>query len=295
MSLLLLAFGALLTAAGILLASFGVSIRDHTFDTSIITPGVVAAVGGLLLVGFGLALRVLQRIEHALAVRSMQRAEPVLAVQSEPPELSRPPVQASRPQPAPVAASPGSVENPPEESPEKSPLVARLEATRLVAETAASRSPNPAMPFPTGADIAAAQVDKMQTAKRKNGAAAPRMASRLDVAPRPPLAAERPAAPSFDALWPKTQRPARTATPQPASVPLPITAEPEQVPEPAVEAPETATIAAASEPASVLKSGVVDGMAYTLYSDGSIEAQLPQGTLRFGSIAELRIHIERSA
>ena len=46
---------------------------------------------------------------------------------------------------------------------------------------------------------------------------------------------------------------------------------------------------------SVLKSGVVDGMAYTLYSDGSIEAQLPQGTLRFGSIAELRTHIEHSA
>ena len=49
------------------------------------------------------------------------------------------------------------------------------------------------------------------------------------------------------------------------------------------------------EPVSVLKSGVVEGMAYTLYSDGSIEAQLPQGTLRFGSITELRTHIEQSA
>jgi hypothetical protein len=36
-------------------------------------------------------------------------------------------------------------------------------------------------------------------------------------------------------------------------------------------------------------------MAYTLYSDGSIEAQLPQGTLRFGSISALRSHIENSA
>ncbi len=32
-----------------------------------------------------------------------------------------------------------------------------------------------------------------------------------------------------------------------------------------------------------------------LYSDGSIEAQLPQGTLRFGSISALRSHIENSA
>src|SRR5580704_8190894 len=47
-------------------------------------------------------------------------------------------------------------------------------------------------------------------------------------------------------------------------------------------------------PVSVLKSGVVEGMAYTLYSDGSIEAQLPQGTLRFGSISALRNHIENT-
>ena len=46
---------------------------------------------------------------------------------------------------------------------------------------------------------------------------------------------------------------------------------------------------------AILKSGVVDGMAYTLYADGSIEAQLPQGTVRFGSIAELRAHIENHA
>jgi hypothetical protein len=36
-------------------------------------------------------------------------------------------------------------------------------------------------------------------------------------------------------------------------------------------------------------------MAYTLYSDGSIEAQLPQGMLRFGSISELRAHIEQDS
>ena len=45
--------------------------------------------------------------------------------------------------------------------------------------------------------------------------------------------------------------------------------------------------------ATVLKSGVVDGMAYSLYSDGSIEAQLPEGTMRFGSIDELRLHLDQ--
>ena len=53
------------------------------------------------------------------------------------------------------------------------------------------------------------------------------------------------------------------------------------------------SVAGASAPSvTVLKSGVVEGMAYTLYSDGSIEAQLPQGRLRFGSIDALRDHIE---
>ena len=47
--------------------------------------------------------------------------------------------------------------------------------------------------------------------------------------------------------------------------------------------------------AAILKSGVVDGMAYTLYADGSIEAKLPHGTVRFGSIAELRAHIESNS
>ena len=46
--------------------------------------------------------------------------------------------------------------------------------------------------------------------------------------------------------------------------------------------------------AAILKSGVVDGMGYTLYVDGSIEAELPQGTLRFASINELRSHLEKN-
>ena len=47
-------------------------------------------------------------------------------------------------------------------------------------------------------------------------------------------------------------------------------------------------------PIAILKSGVIDGMAYTLYTDGSIEAELPQGTMRFGSIEELRAHLENT-
>jgi hypothetical protein len=42
---------------------------------------------------------------------------------------------------------------------------------------------------------------------------------------------------------------------------------------------------------AILKSGVISGMAYTLYTDGSIEAELRHGTVRFGSIDELRAYL----
>jgi hypothetical protein len=44
---------------------------------------------------------------------------------------------------------------------------------------------------------------------------------------------------------------------------------------------------------AILKSGVIDGMPYTLYADGSIEAQLPQGTVKFASVDALRAHLEK--
>ena len=66
---------------------------------------------------------------------------------------------------------------------------------------------------------------------------------------------------------------------------------------PAAPAPEAEPEAITSErrTVAILKSGVVDGMAYTLYVDGSIEAELPQGTLRFASINDLREHLEKTS
>ncbi len=40
---------------------------------------------------------------------------------------------------------------------------------------------------------------------------------------------------------------------------------------------------------------MIDGMGYTLYTDGSIEAQLPSGIVRFESIEELRLHLEKNS
>jgi hypothetical protein len=100
--------------------------------------------------------------------------------------------------------------------------------------------------------------------------------------PAPPETAPR----TFDDAWPAAE-PARS-DPYRRSPRTPSTFN---------EAASGATPpAAAAEDASevtVLKSGVVDGMAYSLYSDGSIEAQMPEGMMRFASIGELRAHLDQ--
>ena len=69
----LLVAGLVTTAIGLVLMASGLPIRDGTFDAEILTPGMIAAVGGLLLVGLSLAVRELRRIEQALALRPMPR------------------------------------------------------------------------------------------------------------------------------------------------------------------------------------------------------------------------------
>jgi hypothetical protein len=107
------------------------------------------------------------------------------------------------------------------------------------------------------------------------------------VEPRPTQSIRAPAAQSIPAAaMQPIPAPAAQSIPVPAP---PVRAEPrhELRPEPHPEPrPEP-------RPLSILKSGVIDEMAYTLFTDGSIEAQMPDGTMRFSSIEELRRHLDQ--
>lgn len=46
-----------------------------------------------------------------------------------------------------------------------------------------------------------------------------------------------------------------------------------------------------SAAATVYRSGVIDGMAYSLFMDGSIEAELPSGKVKFATIDELQQYL----
>jgi hypothetical protein len=103
----------------------------------------------------------------------------------------------------------------------------------------------------------------------------------------PPPQQERPSQTSyFDAMWPAETKPAKP----------PISDEVKPAPPPVEATPEAPKPEPVEEPpVAILKSGVVDGMGYTLYVDGSIEAELPQGTLRFASINDLRSHLAKNS
>jgi len=286
MPVILLLLGIVTTIAGAFLVVSGVTFRDGTLDTEAITPGVIAAIGGLLLIGMGLAVRELQRIERALAARPMPRASRTADTLAGIPaaETTEPSVRIpfpSKPRSNPQAVPLGDHSKPvaaEETSAEpmraKFPTLPGCEAGPLVEENADEvRQP------------AAATVGR-----GGNGASAARMAPRLDAKPRAAVVSDTANVSGLKAfLSGKLRRDGRTDSAQ-------VTAVAKSAERPAPESePKSAPAIRPMDAVSVLKSGVVEGMAYTLYSDGSIEAQLPQGTLRFGSITALREHIDSSA
>jgi hypothetical protein len=170
-------------------------------------------------------------------------------------------------------------------------------------------SPNGAMHHPGGPQPRqpeAAPNEPRSTAEDRDGdpAVEALKASRLDFLFRSKPAARQ--APqqqpeNFDAYWPadaRQQQPGRAAPAEPRQRTDQVERQPTYAPppEPLPQAQAHAPAPAPEPPLpAILKSGVVDGMAYTLYADGSIEAKLPHGTVRFGSIAELRAHIESNS
>ncbi len=91
----------------------------------------------------------------------------------------------------------------------------------------------------------------------------------------------------------------RESEPEPATPPVdlaPLTRIPETAPAPAPAPPLRAPLpkpAATPNSAAttVYRSGVIDGMAYSLFMDGSIEAELPTGRVKFATIDELQQYL----
>jgi len=269
----LLVLGVAITAAGLALVGSGVSLQDRAFDVSNATPGIIAIIGGCILIGLGLVVHALMRVERALVAKPMPRA----ARPGEMPADTSTQHAAEPRIPLPTQPNAAATEG---AAPSVAASAERIESAPVVDAGDVSLLPN----------VPARREDE-------NGVADPGLSKLNGSAPRVaggPTPRPQPKSSIFDTLWPKAPRSPTEAQPAVAQ-PAPVAEAPvAQAAAAAPSAPPPAAPTQTSAGVSILKSGVVEGMAYTLYSDGSIEAQLPGGTLRFRSITELRSHIEQN-
>jgi hypothetical protein len=308
MSVILLVLGILLAAAGGALVGFGIPIKELSLGSTLILAGAFAAVGGLLLVGLAAVVTELARVTAALKGSQLSaQAAPARAARIELPAppaevVAREPVKEVvnvEPAPEPAAAAGPAVEV-------SASAIERLRSSIPRPDKTVPEAEEETVPLSPNGQQATHHMEpppQVEPVPRSAGAAAVETREpRLDFLFRPRQVRQASQQPTsqqppqqeaaFDSLWPK--RPAREGQPDPRL-------EVARAPAAAAAAHPAPVAEVASAPApqergvAILKSGVVDGMAYTLYADGSIEAQLPQGTVRFGSIAELRAHIEHNA
>ena len=288
MSVLLFVVGAIATVAGVGMVGYGIPINEFSFGNTLIVAGTTLAVGGLVIIAIGAAVSKLQQITEAITARSPRRLE----LFEHPGSTRAAPMQDRIPFPPRTKAAPPRSELPPVET----STAAEVPADENAVASTAPVLRNPDVPLAERREVK--EYEELSLSLRQPTAAPGEYAKEQPTRPPAPPVMEKRAGPaidaplrspprgrphttSFDAVWPPESRASRAAQ--------------ETKPEPQPEPPQADVVREELGEPAILKSGVVDGMGYTLYVDGSIEAELPQGTLRFASINELREHLAKNS
>jgi hypothetical protein len=257
--IVLLAAGIGVCIMGLLAVGFGIPISDTSFGNALLIAGVVILCTGLILLGIWLAARELVGVTKLVLAQGGQPARPAA------------PPRPANPFAAPAAEYSGA-----------NAATDRAASPPPWADEAAARTKPPALP-PELEPAAPAPPPPPAPDRpaRRNLLFASKRRDKDEPEAGPPLpstALESQPKASFESAWngaAERQEPATTAADEP--VPAADQAKP--------DLPAGVT---------VMKSGVVDGMAYTLYSDGSIEAQFAgESPIRFASFDALRAHVEQ--
>jgi hypothetical protein len=308
MPALLYSIGVFALFAGLVMIGFGIPINEFSFGNTLIGAGTTASIGGLIIIGLGVVAGQMRRVAEALTVQSSTRLrQPIEGFEDSgasrpmPPQgrIPFPPRSSSEAHTGDLDAVPAATAMPVEDS--FAPTLRNPDGSSVTVEDEISLSPHytGAAAAPAGSDLpgfarpsaAPAPAGGRSSAVADNTREA-MSGWRSTEPPGPPQARPIHSA-NFDAMWPAEAKPSKG----------PVAGEPR--PEARPDAPSRDDLAASpkrGEPeaqkprtAAILKSGVVDGMGYTLYVDGSIEAELPQGTIRFASINELRSHLAKNS
>ncbi|MET4385726.1 pyruvate/2-oxoglutarate dehydrogenase complex dihydrolipoamide acyltransferase (E2) component [Bradyrhizobium sp. F1.4.3] len=279
MILVLLIAGIVAVVAGLAAVLFGYTIRDFSLGSTLIISGTIGVCSGMLLAGLYVVATELKGIARRLAGSTAPaevRVRPVL-----PPGLAMPGALAPEPPAAPAMR--GELQSSPAAPPWQGEAPAR-DRPRVEEPEEPQAPAAPEAPRRRNLLFASSSRKERERAEAKaaEGPHPVHAESAVPAAPEAPPA-------SFDDAWP---RPDRMRPSEPPAARRPPPRSPATF-EPAAPQPAPEPSPAEQPPVSVLKSGVVDGMAYSLYSDGSIEAQMPEGMMRFASIDELRAHLDQ--
>lgn len=320
----LLIGGTVVVCIGLLTVVFGIPIKEFSFGNTMILAGAVVSCTGLVLIGLyfvGREFRNLaRRLETGLPVPAVLPRESVAEAGA---ETSAPPIRPARtlPEPPltprPLPPRPGREDtlftrdqpadlqdrddfSDTRDDHGRAPLSTQESAPWPEHPVSRARNPVPAAEsLDPPAEATRQRRNIMFSSHRRDKS--------RDLPSRdPPLddTADRPATEdfghrdpepetggAFDSAWPHSDkgRPDLSLSRPGRSAP-PLEPEPD-APEPVRERFPPRRADASS--VTIVKSGVVDSMAYSLYSDGSIEAQMPEGMVRFASIDELRAHLDQ--
>jgi hypothetical protein len=284
MMIVLLGVGIGVVVAGLLAVVFGFEVKEFSLGSTLILSGAVAVSTGLIMLSLATVVRELRAIAERLgpaAEASATRGKRELLADSEAGE-------------EPVAEGPSflrgqlgrdsaePVEPPPDALPWQQEVARDRARQRGTPPMAAEPEPE-AMPRRNLSFSSSSRKDRDRAAARAPGPFADDLNFVTPAQATMPVPSLEPGPPtSFEDAWPPSEPirsdPVRRGARRPPAF---------------NDANTGAPSANDRSQVTILKSGVVDGMAYSLYSDGSIEAQMPEGMMRFASIDELRAHLDQ--
>jgi hypothetical protein len=292
MMAVVLVAGIGLVLGGVLAIGYGIPIKEFGFGNTLILAGAVAACTGVIMLGLWTVGRELKKVARRLG--SGIAAEPLAASMLPPVDVSatfgnQAPEGGgflfSRGQPGAESAELAAQSSAP-------PAWHGTPASRDRARGDVSSAPEPveAAPAPKRRNLLFSSSSRRERERAQARTADAPAADLPAPGVAPPRFEQVPLATSDDD-WPKSERSRAADAPllrRSGRAPSTFTE-----PNAGADRAPPATRNEEQPPVTVLKSGVVDGMAYSLYSDGSIEAQMPEGMMRFASIDELRSHLDQ--
>jgi hypothetical protein len=278
-----------------------------SLGATLIQSGTIAFVGGLILIALGMVLFVMQDLLKRLnAIASTNTARsPAIAAPGAQRQQPAPETGPRVREPAPDPGGEESDRHPREPATGNESSRPRRERPREPAPDEAARQRGPALLAPGPEEQPRPRREGAAPAYPEGGPSRPRSPRTLEQASddlarmRSEYAAtgkrEEPAPPRRErGPIPLLPQPFSNEARKRASEPAP------ELPEPYVpkfrpaDSPAPAPASTSTAADTVVRSGVIGGMAYTLYADGSIEAELAIGTVRFNSISELQDHVTRT-